>query len=122
MWVYGNHYQPKCVAIPFSATYQSVKIHFSFFFFEEKKILFIYLVLEKGREGGRGRETLKCERNIDQFSFALHQPGTWPATQACALTGFEPVPFWCHDNKNNADFLFKVIKTGTEPNIFLKTA
>ena len=39
------------------------------------------------REGERGRETSKCERHIDQVPFTCPQPGTWPTTQASALTG-----------------------------------
>ena len=34
----------------------------------------------------RGRETLMCERYIDWLSLAHPQLGTWPTTQACALT------------------------------------
>ena len=39
--------------------------------------------------GGRksGRETSVCERNIDQLTPTQPQLGTWPTTQACALTG-----------------------------------
>ena len=48
-----------------------------------KKILFIYLFIERerGREGER-------ERNIN-VCFPLTRPllGTWPTTQACVLTG-----------------------------------
>ena len=41
---------------------------------------FIYLLLEMGKEGERERETV--------IGCLLHpQLGTWPATQACALTG-----------------------------------
>ena len=28
-----------------------------------------------------------CERNINRFPLTHPQPGTWPTTQACALTG-----------------------------------
>ena len=35
----------------------------------------------------RGRETSMCERNIDWLPFPCPHQGTWPATQACALTG-----------------------------------
>ena len=34
----------------------------------------------------KGRETLMCERDIDQLPLASPQLGTQPATQACALT------------------------------------
>ena len=43
---------------------------------------FIYLFLERGREGEREGEIYQCV-------VASHTPllGAWPATQACALTG-----------------------------------
>ena len=28
-----------------------------------------------------------CEKYLNWLSLAFHQPGAWPATQACALTG-----------------------------------
>ena len=43
---------------------------------------FIYLFLEKGE----GREK-KRESNISQLPLTRPQLGTWPTTQACALTG-----------------------------------
>ena len=45
---------------------------------------FIYLFLERGE--GREKER---EKNIDadQLPLIYPQPGTWPTTQACALTG-----------------------------------
>ena len=44
-------------------------------------IFFIYLFLEKGREGER-------ERNINVWLPLTHPIlGSWPTTQACALTG-----------------------------------
>ena len=43
---------------------------------------FIFLFLEKGE--GREKER---ERNINCLSLACLQLGTWPTTQACALTG-----------------------------------
>ena len=53
----------------------------AFLFF--KKILFIYLFLERGE----GKEKEK-ERNINVWLSLAHPPlGTWPTTQACALTG-----------------------------------
>ena len=56
---------------------------------KRKKFLkdFIYLFLERG--GGRGKqreETSICERNIN-WLLLVPQLGTWPTTQACALTG-----------------------------------
>ena len=50
--------------------------------------LFIYLFFrEREREGVRGRETSMCKRSINGLPLAEPPPGTWPATQACALTG-----------------------------------
>ena len=50
---------------------------------------FIYLFLKRGEQRKGGRETLMCKRNINLLS--LHPTGgTWPATQAHALTGTEP--------------------------------
>ena len=43
----------------------------------------------------RGRETSMCKRNINRLPLAYPQLGTWPATQACALVGIEPVTLWC---------------------------
>ena len=42
-----------------------------------------------GREGeGEGYvDTLMCERHMDWLPLACPQPGIWPTTQACALTG-----------------------------------
>ena len=47
------------------------------------------LVIFWERRGGRKkwRETSMCERYIDQLPLVPPQLGTWPATQACALTG-----------------------------------
>ena len=47
-------------------------------------ILGFYLCLERGRK--RERETLVCKGNTDWLPFTCPQPGTWSATQACALT------------------------------------
>ena len=49
------------------------------------KILFTYLFLEKGE--GREKER---ERNIPRLPPASPPTGTWPAIQACALTGNQP--------------------------------
>ena len=56
--------------------------HFSDdFFLLKKKILFIYFL-----ERGKGKE--ERERNISVWlPLMCPQLGTWPATQACALTG-----------------------------------
>ena len=41
-----------------------------------------------GREGEREGEKCQCVRdNIDWLPTAHPKLGTWPATQACALTG-----------------------------------
>ena len=60
------------------------KFVFGHFFFFSKKILFTFR--ERGREGQRGRETSKCERNTDWLSLTCppptrdlaHNPGTCP--------------------------------------------
>ena len=44
--------------------------------------------LDQSRDHEKGgRETSACERSMDRLSLAHLQLGTWPATQACALTG-----------------------------------
>ena len=49
---------------------------------------FIYLFLERGKEGRkRGGETLIYERYIDWLLLPAPQLGSCPVTQACALTG-----------------------------------
>ena len=49
---------------------------------------FTYLLLERGEERMKGRETSKCKRN--QLPVPHPQLGTRPATQTCALTGTMP--------------------------------
>ena len=50
--------------------------------------LFIYLFVREGQGvRKRGRETLMCERYIDQVPLACLHLGIRPATQACTLTG-----------------------------------
>ena len=49
-------------------------ILFFFFFFED----FTYLFLGRGEGRKRGRETLMCERNIDQLPFTYPNLGAWP--------------------------------------------
>ena len=62
---------------------------FSFFFFN-----FIYLFIFRERERGkRETETSMCERNTDWLPLAHSQLGTWPVTQACALTRSQSVTF-----------------------------
>ena len=53
-----------------------------------KKILFIYFFFrERGREGEREGEKHRCEREMSiGCLLCTPQPGTKPATQACALT------------------------------------
>ena len=61
------------------------------FFFKD----FIYLFFrERGREGQRGRETSMygCLSRGSHWGAGLL--GTWPATQACALTVPKPVMLW----------------------------
>ena len=59
---------------------KGVKEAFLFFFFNKD---FIYLFLDRGE--GREKER---ERNISVWLPLVHPLlGTWPATQACALTG-----------------------------------
>ena len=41
----------------------------------------------QGKDRRNRRETLMCERIIDRLTLTRPQPGIWPATQACALTG-----------------------------------
>ena len=55
----------------------------SFLTLKKNKILFIYLFLDRGEQREKERE-----RNISVW-LPLNHPllGTWPATQACALTG-----------------------------------
>ena len=53
-------------------------LHCLLFFFFSPKVLFIYFESKGGRK--RGRET-------DRLPLMYPQPGTWPATQAYALTG-----------------------------------
>ena len=47
----------------------------------------IYLLLKEGEGRRRSRrEMLMCHRNINRLPLTCPQPGTWPATQARALT------------------------------------
>ena len=49
---------------------------------------YLFIFRGRGREGGgEGREKER-ERNMNMWLPLAHpQPGTWPTTQACALTG-----------------------------------
>ena len=53
--------------------------------FKKKKRFYLFLERREGRE--RGRETLMSERYIESVASASPKMGTWPVTQACALTG-----------------------------------
>ena len=55
-----------------------------FFLFFSK--IFLSISRERRMEGERRKEILVYERNIDQLPRAC-QLGTWPTTQACAVTG-----------------------------------
>ena len=55
-------------------------------FFKDYMYLFIYFYREGKGERNKGRETPLCKRIISLFHLAHPQPGTWPATQICALT------------------------------------
>ena len=50
-------------------------------------ILFIYFQREGKGKTKRGRETSMCKRYISWLPLTCPQLGTWPATQACVLTG-----------------------------------
>ena len=51
------------------------------------KRFYLFILREKGREGGRGRETSMWERNIDRLPLTCPLTGDQNATQARALTG-----------------------------------
>ena len=77
--VTGPRLEPRRYGYPSSSAPELLLQYQVFFFLFFKD--FIYLYLERGREEER-------ERNINVW-FPLVHPllGTWPATQACALTG-----------------------------------
>ena len=53
-----------------------------------KKRFYLFIFRERGREAGRGGEKHWCGREHWSVSCpSCPQPRTWPATQACALTG-----------------------------------
>ena len=59
-----------------------------FYIFKSKFFLRDFIYLFWWGEGEREGEEHQCsKRNIDQLPLACPQWGTWPATQACALTG-----------------------------------
>ena len=47
----------------------------------------LFIFREIGEEREKERETSMCQRDINQLPLARPLLGTWPATQACALTG-----------------------------------
>ena len=53
-----------------------------------------YFFLERAEGMETGRETSMCERIIDWLPLPRPQPGTWPATQACALMGNQTSDFF----------------------------
>ena len=59
-------------------------------FKKKKKILFLFR--ERGRE--KQGEKHRCTRYFDWSPLACPQLGTWPASQACALTRNEPPTSW----------------------------
>ena len=50
-------------------------------------LTYFLIVRDRGREGGREREKHRCETYTDRLPLARPALGTWPTTQACALTG-----------------------------------
>ena len=77
----GELYQGQFI----NGNFLAVILHYIYF-----KGCSIPLFLERGE--GREKEN---ERNINVWlPLARPQMGTWPTTQACALTGTEPVTLW----------------------------
>ena len=73
-------HSPRPTSLPYLALHP-----YQPFFKKKKKILFIYFQREGKRGRRRGRETSACERY--QLPLTCPPLGTWPTTQACALTG-----------------------------------
>ena len=65
---------------------------FFLFFFKD----FIYFQRQGNGGRKRGRETSMCEKNINWLPLACPQLGTWPTTQACALSGNPTCNFLVH--------------------------
>ena len=80
MYISGaRFYNTSSVYCMFTTPIQIYAFYFYFFKFILK--YFIYLFLERGRDGDREGEEHQCV-------VASRAPqGTWPATQACALMG-----------------------------------
>ena len=71
----------------------------SFFFsnhFTTFSFLRFYLLIFRhmGRKGERGRETWMYQRCIDWLPLTGPQPGAWPSTLTCALTGNGTCDLW----------------------------
>ena len=68
----------RCVAVAILLFIFIFLFLFSYFL----KIFYLFIFRQRGRKGERGGET-------SMFGCLLHAPhqGTWPTTQACALTG-----------------------------------
>ena len=73
-------HSPQCSLLP--TLLNKILFRYKLFSLKKKKD-FIYLYLDRGKEREKERE-----RNINvRLPLTRPQPGTWPATQACALTG-----------------------------------
>ena len=82
---YINHEQKqvKCFSHSKMPTNRNSNYYFIAIYFFFLKTLFIYLFLDRG-----GRREKEKERNINVcLPLVCPPPGTWPKTQACALTG-----------------------------------
>ena len=56
------------------------------------KIFYVFIFIERGREGDREGEKHRCVRE-KQLHLTCPQLGTWPGTQARARLGIKPVTF-----------------------------
>ena len=89
-----NHHQlSHCIFLNLIDGLKSLPFLFYFFL----NILFIYFYREEKGGRKRGRETSVCERHIDLLPLTCPQLGTWPATQACALTGNRTCDLMVHN-------------------------
>ena len=71
----------KCYFVKFNINFTIFKHLFPIF--QYLKILFIFR--ERGKEGKKG-EKLRCVLEKHLSVLTRHQLGTWPTTQACAVT------------------------------------
>ena len=69
------------------STFSLKKCLFKSFTYFFKDFIYLFLEREEGREKERERNIDVYKRYIDQLPLAHPQLGTWPAAQACALTG-----------------------------------